>query len=115
LQLSRFDLAELAREVTARFESEAAEAGSPLITSAEQPAPVMADRMRIEQVLMNLLSNALKFAAGTAIEVRVESTPEVVRLAVSDGGMGIEPEAQERIFGRFERAAPESHYSGLGI
>ena len=73
------------------------------------------DRLRLDQVLTNLLSNALKFGAGKAIEVTLQETHDEVLLAVRDHGIGISPEHQSRIFGRFERAVPTRHYGGLGL
>jgi signal transduction histidine kinase len=73
------------------------------------------DRMRIEQVLTNLLSNAMKFGAGSPIEVRAEARDDDVEIAVRDFGIGISREDQERIFGRFERAVSTRNFGGLGL
>jgi signal transduction histidine kinase len=73
------------------------------------------DRLRLDQVVSNLLSNALKYGAGTPVGVHVASDATHVRLRVEDGGIGIPPEAVERIFGRFERAVSTRHYGGLGL
>jgi PAS domain S-box-containing protein len=73
------------------------------------------DRGRIEQVLLNVLSNAMKFGAGRPIEVDVRATDETVRIAVRDHGIGISREDQARIFERFERAVPTRHFGGLGL
>ena len=81
------------------------------------PLPVLGrwDRLRLEQVLTNLLTNALRYGRDRPVEVRVEGTPEMARLQVRDEGIGIAEEAQERIFGRFERAASGRNYGGLGL
>jgi signal transduction histidine kinase len=68
----------------------------------------------MEQVVTNLLSNALKYAPGADVELQLE-VAETARLAISDHGIGIAPEHLSRIFGRFERAAPSRHYGGLGV
>ncbi len=73
------------------------------------------DRTRIEQVVMNLLSNALKFGAGKPIRVRVERRGATAVLTVADQGVGIDPADQKRIFDRFERAVSVRHYGGLGL
>ena len=73
------------------------------------------DRFRIETVVSNLISNALKFGAGRRIDVIVSSDDQVGRLSVTDRGPGISPEDQARIFGKFERAVPDRHYGGFGL
>jgi signal transduction histidine kinase len=69
----------------------------------------------VEQIVTNLLSNALKYAAGTVILVEVTSDADFGILAVSDQGPGIPESEWERVFGRFERAASVRHYGGMGL
>jgi signal transduction histidine kinase len=73
------------------------------------------DKLRLGQVVTNLLSNAIKFGHGHPIEVEVQAVGDRVRLSVSDHGVGIAVDAQERIFKRFERASSERHFPGLGL
>jgi signal transduction histidine kinase len=73
------------------------------------------DRARIDQVLTNLLTNAIKYGGGHPIEVSLLAKGTQVTLAVHDHGIGIGSEDLNRIFGRFERAVPTSHYGGLGL
>jgi signal transduction histidine kinase len=73
------------------------------------------DRLRIGQVVTNLLSNAIKFGNGRPIEVEVGIEGLAACLRVRDHGQGIPPEERARIFGRFERAASQQHYPGLGL
>jgi signal transduction histidine kinase len=73
------------------------------------------DRLRLEQVISNLLSNAAKYGAGHPVEVAVEADGERARLREKDGGIGIAPEDQARIFERFERASGVGHIHGLGL
>jgi PAS domain S-box-containing protein len=73
------------------------------------------DRRRMEQVVANLVSNALKYGEGHPVEVAVEGTDDDVRIAVTDHGIGIAPADQERIFHPFERAAPAHNFPGLGL
>jgi signal transduction histidine kinase len=115
LELEQVDLVPLVREVTQRFESEAARAGCALEVWAEGPVTGRWDRLRLEQILANLLSNALKYGAGKPIHVRVEREGDRARLVVRDQGIGIAPDAQARIFGKFERAVSERNYGGLGL
>jgi signal transduction histidine kinase len=71
--------------------------------------------MRIEQVVSNLLANALKYGDGKPIEVRVTRSDGWARLIVHDHGIGIGPDDLDRIFERFERAVSPRHYGGLGL
>jgi PAS domain S-box-containing protein len=73
------------------------------------------DRRRMEQVVANLVSNAIKYGDGKPVDVEVEGRPDDVRVAVADHGIGIAPSDVERIFHPFERAAPVHHYPGLGL
>ncbi len=73
------------------------------------------DPYRIEQVIANLLTNALKYGAGKPVFVQVRVRDDKAVLTVKDGGIGVSPENQERIFQRFERAASASNPSGLGL
>lgn len=74
------------------------------------------DCSRTDQVVMNLLTNALKYGEGRPVEVRALSDGGVARLTVTDHGIGI-PEADKgRIFDPFERVSSvEQHYKGLGL
>jgi signal transduction histidine kinase len=82
----------------------------------EAPAPVVGswDGLRLEQVLDNLLGNAMKYGPGKPIHVSIKQHGEHARLVVRDEGMGIAPEDQPRIFEKFERAVSEN-YGGFGL
>lgn len=73
------------------------------------------DAPRIEQVVTNLLTNALKYGNGKPICVEITEVDKMARLSVRDEGIGITPEALERIFRPFERAVPVETHSGLGL
>jgi PAS domain S-box-containing protein len=109
------DLAALVREVMADFREPALQAGSRLRFRSSGPVVGMWDKARIEQVVINLISNAIKYGVGKPIDLKVEGSESSARLVVSDRGIGIEPADIYRIFDRFERAAPAQHYGGLGI
>ena len=107
------DLAELAQAVVARF---AAQPDAPPISVGIEGRPVGGwDLFRLDQVITNLVSNALKYGEGKPVEVRVGADDGWARLSVVDHGIGVAAGEQERIFGRFERAAPARNYAGLGL
>lgn len=73
------------------------------------------DIYRMEQVIVNLLTNAMKYGAGKPIRVEVVTKDNKVQLQVIDQGPGIKEEDSERIFERFERATPINEVSGMGL
>jgi signal transduction histidine kinase len=73
------------------------------------------DRLRLDQVVTNLVSNALKYGEGQPIEITVTAAADRARLEVTDHGIGIAPHHQERVFERFERAVTDRRYSGFGL
>lgn len=109
------DLAHLTRDVVARFAHEA-EAASAVVRVAGDPVlEGRWDPMRLEQILTNLISNALKYGAGRPVEVTVTGTAEKVHIAVRDQGIGIAPADRARVFERFERAEGQRNITGLGL
>ncbi|MHB8417953.1 MAG: sensor histidine kinase [Myxococcales bacterium] len=114
LQLEDLDLAQVAREAVARLDDEAARAGSAVMVRS-QPVSGRWDRSRLEQVVTNLVANAIKFGGGRPVEVSIAPAGQRALLSVEDHGVGIAPEDQERIFERFERAVPPRAYGGLGL
>jgi signal transduction histidine kinase len=115
LEKVELDLRELIEELAHRFEDELAESGCTLALRLNGPAIGKWDRLRIEQLLSNLIANALKFGRGKPIEVDCTTDQEGVHVQVRDHGVGIAPEDQERIFRRFERAVSTRQYGGLGL
>ncbi len=118
LTLVPVDLSDVVREVSGRLEETATRAGSTL-TVALPRSPVVGrwDRSRLEQVVTNLVSNAVKYGDGRPIRVRVAASDErgIARLEIEDHGVGIDPALQERIFEPFKRAHATSHHEGLGL
>jgi PAS domain S-box-containing protein len=111
----QFDMATLIRQVAEDFREPAAQAHSSLELHLPEKAEGTWDRLRLEQVLVNILSNAVKYGAGKPITVKLELEGERLRLSVEDRGIGISPEDTPRIFNRFQRAASIRHYGGLGL
>jgi signal transduction histidine kinase len=73
------------------------------------------DRIRSEQLVVNLLANAIKYGAGKPVEVLLQGDTHSVTLTVRDNGIGIKPEQRDRLFGRFERLVSMRHYGGFGL
>ena len=115
LQPEDVDLASVAREVCERFQDEAEKFGSQMHLSIDASVIGRWDPLRLDQVLTNLLSNALKYGQGDAIEVGVKGAPDAAHIHVRDHGIGIAPEDRDRIFERFERAVSNRNFGGLGL
>jgi signal transduction histidine kinase len=120
LQLRRFDAASLAQDVARLTDPMLNAKGQRLkLESPADPLPVYADRRRLEQVLVNLLSNASKFSPfGSAIRLDVEPRNHDVVWSVHDGGPGIAPADRAHLFERFftaDRRSPEHTGTGLGL
>jgi PAS domain S-box-containing protein len=110
------DLVELVVEVVDRLAEAAATVGCEVtVEKRTAQARGRVDTMRVEQVISNVLENALKFGAGKPVRVVVDTDGGDAVVTVIDHGPGIRDEDRERIFGRFERAAPSRHFGGLGL
>jgi PAS domain S-box-containing protein len=123
LQLAEVDMADVVRKVVPRFAEELAAAGCHLSLDLGTGGALNGrwDRMRLEQVVTNLISNAIKYAPGHPVEITVSpgwtagpGTDRTARLTVRDHGAGIPPGDLGRIFQRYHRIAPVS-LGGLGL
>jgi PAS domain S-box-containing protein len=115
LDVEGFDLRAALCEVVENLTAGAENGSPPIHVRAGEPIEGRWDRMRVEQVLTNLVANALKYGGSRPITVEagVEGAGALVR--VIDQGSGIAPEDLERIFGRFERAVSMENFGGLGL
>jgi PAS domain S-box-containing protein len=115
LEIEDVDLSEVAIDVVERSSDELAKAACPITVDAAAPAVGRFDRFRLDQIITNLLSNAMKYGKGKPIELRIAGDEEKIELAIHDGGVGIAPADQQRIFERFERASSTSVFPGIGL
>ncbi|QDF01890.1 MULTISPECIES: ATP-binding protein [Myxococcus] len=116
LELEELELGSLVRDVVTRYEPQAARTGSSLqLEAGDFDIVGRWDRLRLEQVITNLVDNAVKYGNGRPIHVRLEPHDGGARLTVRDEGIGIAPQHLPRLFGRFERAVSERNYGGLGL
>lgn len=83
--------------------------------SVEEKIYSSCDRFRLEQVMGNLLTNAIRYGRGKPIEIRIVKEVDKVLISVKDYGYGIASEDLKRIFDRFERAINYSEVSGMGL
>jgi PAS domain S-box-containing protein len=115
LNIESFDVGEVALEIAERLRESASAAGCELSLKILGKLQGRWDRLRIEQLLTNLISNAIKYAAGQPIEVLLRREADIAIMEVRDKGPGIPAGALSRIFERFERAASARHYGGMGL
>ncbi|WP_421546874.1 hybrid sensor histidine kinase/response regulator [Pseudomonas sp. QD4] len=112
---SRFDLCQLVRGLLENFAPQVHAAESSVSLSAEDSVEGEWDEFRIEQVISNLLTNALRYGAKSPIEVRVYRQDGEARVEVRDHGIGISEDNQKRIFQQFERVSGSPVAAGLGL
>ncbi len=112
---SRFDLVQLVNNLLQNFAPQVEAAESSVTLTAEQPVMGHWDEFRIEQVISNLLTNALRYGAKSLIDVRVYNQDGQAWVEVQDRGIGISEENQQRIFQQFERVSAKAVVAGLGL
>jgi len=123
LELEELPLDPVLRDVVAQVEPLAAEQGLELRYEREASGPELhtfSDRAKLEQVLINLMGNAIKFTARGRITLRLRVRPGTLLLSVEDTGIGVAPEEQDAIFERFRRSsrtegARSASGTGLGL
>jgi signal transduction histidine kinase len=114
LELEDVDLAEVADDALRELRPVLDASGCELRASLQAQLGRW-DRMRLNQVIWNLISNAAKYAAGAPIEVIVSGDEHHAQLIVADHGPGIPEHEHERVFRQFERAGAEHQHTGFGI
>jgi signal transduction histidine kinase len=108
-------LADVVATVVDQVASEAQRLGCELRVAVAAPMTGRWDRTRLEQVVQNLVGNAIKYGRGKPVEIEVSGDDAVARVVVRDQGLGIEPDALARIFDKFERSPRTEGHGGLGL
>jgi signal transduction histidine kinase len=114
LEIEPVDAGTILRDVVSRLSTDLSEAGSTVTVKTEGHLVGEWDRFRLDQVLTNLLDNAIKYGRGRPIDATASETGGRVFISVTDQGIGIDPAVLGTIFDPFQRAAGE-HYGGLGL
>lgn len=116
LKSERLDLHDLASEVLDRLSDQLNLLKIPYTFKSDPGFAIIdGDRFRIEQVLVNLLTNAIKYGLGKEIIITITRGKKEAHLEVTDHGIGIAGENLDKIFNRYERAIEASEISGLGL
>ena len=111
----QFDLAQTVAQLLESFSAQTSAAQSSVNFTAEQPVVGQWDEFRIEQVISNLLTNALRYGAKKPIDVSVYIESGQAVVDVRDQGIGISEENQQRVFQQFERVSSSHVIAGLGL
>jgi two-component system OmpR family sensor kinase len=114
LNMTNVDIGDMVRVVVDALKPIADFAGSPLLVSAESIIGCW-DRLAVEQILQNLVSNAIKYGQGRPVTIAAHRDGAFASVEVRDEGVGISREDQERIFRAFERAAGSTGQGGFGV
>lgn len=115
LNLEKLDLVHVIREISERYQVQVQNSKSEFYFHLPETLTLEIDKLRIEQVLINLITNALKYAPGSPIDVTLNAEGGMAVIKVADKGPGISEADQKRIFDRFERVTSESSQTGLGL
>ena len=115
MSFSWMNLSELVSSVVAKMKIQIEQAKCSLRVEIQPDVWGNWDVFRLEQVVVNLLTNALKYGKGKPIFIQVNSDEKSAGFIIRDQGMGIAKEDQERIFKRFERLTRTKNFGGLGL
>jgi PAS domain S-box-containing protein len=116
LRLERVDLSELVRELGTHYQEQVASERRLAVVTPADPCVIKADAGRLEQVLLNLLDNAVKYSPdGGAIEIALCPHENGALIQVRDQGIGLPPESVESIFEPFGRAGNTAAFQGMGL
>ena len=115
LQPADTDLSELLKQIVSDMSHRAENAGCTISLKTPDLVTGRWDEFRLEQVIVNLLTNALRYGNGMPVDVMLEACDHYARVTVRDQGVGIASADQIRIFEPFERAGSNDVRDGLGL
>ncbi len=115
LAREEIDLVALVRDVVERSRGELERARCTVTINATGAVRGKWDRLALERVVSQLLSNAMKYGAGRPIEISVGGDAQTASMSVRDHGIGIPEDQREHLFERFARFAPLHNYGGFGV
>lgn len=115
LEFSDVDLNEVVNDLLERSQADLNKANCKVILNAAANVIGHWDRYRIEQLITNLLTNAMRYGKGKPIEINISQTDEYAKLSIKDNGIGIKKEDLSRMFNRFEQILPKAKVGGLGL
>jgi two-component system OmpR family sensor kinase len=115
LSFEPIDFCAVVREIAERFADEAQRNKVRLDVDAPGPLIGQWDANALDQIITNIVSNAIKYGRENPVEIWAGQRDGLATLVVRDHGIGIAPEDQERVFGRFERAVSSRNYGGFGL
>jgi PAS domain S-box-containing protein len=115
LDIEDFDLREVIKKISADHLPELEASGCTLTFTHLDQAMRGWDRMRMEQVFTNLISNAIKYAPNSHVSISLSSSNDGILISVNDNGPGIPKEDIKKIFDRYERVQSSGQVTGLGL
>jgi len=122
IKFSRFDLPDLVKEVVSTFEVPAANKNLALraVIEGKVPATLYSDQLRLRQILINLVGNAVKFTSAGSVEIRIRfeaGRPDRILFDVCDTGIGIAPDLVKHLFEPFTQAdsSISRRFGGTGL
>jgi signal transduction histidine kinase len=115
LEKEELDLSEITKNVVENFREKLTKEGYELQLESDKSVKGYWDKIRLEQAIGNLLTNAIKYGDKKPIQVKVANGDSTAKVTVRDQGIGIPKDQQERIFSLFERSSLVKNYEGLGV